>query len=171
MVQGERQDHREANRTGVDTDVDPLTRRSYLRGAGTVAGSSMVMSGSAAGGGADADHVPGEPDEVPFRQGILPADSPIPGFPDFIPAEPGSVPPDGPLTIGPDPLETGRQPTPEELPAPQETDLGSLLETTTNNGLDAVGSVAELVSDVGAVEVSGDDGGTVDESGTDQRGA
>ncbi len=54
------------------------------------------------------------PDEVPFPRGILPEDSPIPGFPDFIPNEVGSPPPDSPLATGPNPLETGRQPTPEE---------------------------------------------------------
>ncbi|RRJ29490.1 multicopper oxidase domain-containing protein [Halocatena pleomorpha] len=57
------------------------------------------------------------PDEVPFREGILPDDSPIPGFPDFVPAEVGSPPPDSPQTTGPNPPVTGRQPTPEEKQA------------------------------------------------------
>ncbi|WP_254546642.1 multicopper oxidase domain-containing protein [Halomarina pelagica] len=54
------------------------------------------------------------PDEVPFPRGILPEDSPIPGFPDFIPNEVGSPPPESPGATGPNPPETGRQPTPEE---------------------------------------------------------
>ncbi|WP_435345939.1 multicopper oxidase domain-containing protein [Haloarchaeobius sp. HRN-SO-5] len=57
------------------------------------------------------------PDEVPFREGILPEESDIPGFPDFVPGNVGSPPPDSPLATGENPLEDGRQPTAEEQEA------------------------------------------------------
>ncbi len=65
------------------------------------------------------------PDELPFQEGILPDESPIPGYPDFIPAEAGSPPPDSPQATGPNPPETGRQPTQKEKQALGDIEPGA----------------------------------------------